>query len=104
MDLFRRLFGRRSSPGTQHDPHGYHLYAQCGTCGGLVHTRIDLRNDLSPDDEGGFSMRKTLVDDRCFRRMEVMARFDARRRPVEQQIEGGRLLSREEFDSLAQAR
>nr|WP_290669327.1 hypothetical protein [Ardenticatena sp.] len=94
MTFLKRLFAR------QPDEQAMYIYARCGRCGTVVQSRIDLTHDLSQDfDAGGYFVRKGLVDARCFQRMEIELRFDRRRRVVAQQIQGGKFVSRDEWEA-----
>lgn len=79
----------------------YWLYVRSRRCKELIKTRVDLRNDLSQRDEGGYFTRKVLVgnNSRCFERVEVTLIFDDQRRLVDQQISGGEFLSAEAFEA-----
>ena len=74
------------------------IYTHCRRCGEVIKTRVDLRNDLSLQDEGGYISRKTLVGNQlCFQRIEVTLRFDEHRSLIEQQAQGGEFITAEEF-------
>ncbi len=84
------------------DDSAYWLYARCRRCGEVIRSRIDLRNDLSPRDEGGYTVTKTLVGSRlCFQRLEVTLTFDDNRRLVEQEISGGEFATAEDYEVAA---
>ena len=88
------------SGGEGQDKTGYHVYVRCHRCGEAIRTRIDMRNDLSHLEEGGFTVNKTLVgSQRCFERVEVRLRFDENRKLVDQEIVRGDFITREEFEA-----
>jgi len=94
LDSFKALFGGREG----RDESGYWVHVRCRRCGEPIKTRIDLRNELSPRDEGGYFVRKTLVGSgRCFERVEVTLIFDENRRLVDREIEQGDFIAPEEF-------
>ncbi|HEX6289442.1 MAG TPA: hypothetical protein VFZ66_09645 [Herpetosiphonaceae bacterium] len=105
MGFLRRLFGGGAQSS---DDRGLHLYIKCQRCGSPVHVRIDLHNDLSAEygdtEAEGYHLIKEVMDDRCFRLMRAELQFDARRREVSRAIEGGTLISQEEFEALREAR
>lgn len=80
------------------------VYARCRRCGEVIKTRIDLRNDLSETDDGGYTVNKTLVGGNlCFERLNVTLYFDRSRRLVDQQIERGQFITAAEFEAAASA-
>ena len=83
----------------------YWLYVRSRRCKELIKTRVDLRNDLSQRDEGGYFTRKVLVGNssRCFDRVEVTLIFDETRRLVDQQISGGEILTAEAYEAAQAA-
>jgi hypothetical protein len=96
LDSLKSLFGGGAAPGGD----GYHVYVRCRRCGEAIQTRIDLRNELSQRDEGGFIVRKTLVgSQRCFERVEVTLIFDENRQLADRQILRGDFITAEEFEA-----
>jgi hypothetical protein len=96
LDSIKSLFGA----GDERDRTGYWIYVRCGRCGEAIKTRVDLHNDLSLREGGGFRANKTLVgSQRCFERIEVMLTFDENRRLSEREILGGDFISAEEFEA-----
>jgi hypothetical protein len=96
LDSLKSLF----TGGGGADESGYWVYVRCRRCGEAIRTRIDLRNDLSPSDEEGYTVTKTLVGDRrCFERIEVTLTFDENRRLLGQEIQRGDFISAEEFEA-----
>jgi hypothetical protein len=94
LDSMKSLLGGGEKRGEA----GYWVYVRCRRCGEAIKTRIDLRNDLSPRDEGGFVVRKTLVGDRrCFERIEVTLTFDENRQLAEREIVRGDFITAEEY-------
>lgn len=73
------------------------LSVRCDHCGRTIATRVNLLNDLSELDEPGggaqYLVRKTLVDDGCFRRITAELRYSRDRRLVSAEISGGTLLT-----------
>ena len=96
LNALKSLFTGGGGP----DESGYWVYVRCRRCGEAIRTRIDLRNDLSPNDEEGYTVTKTLVgDQRCFERIEVTLIFDANRRLLGQEIQRGDFISAKEFEA-----
>jgi hypothetical protein len=105
MGFLQRLFGNNKRSGAKAgDQFGHYVYVRCAHCGSVAHSRIDLRNDLSPDDEGnGMIVRKVLVDERCFRPMEALLRFSRSRQLVEQKLDGGEFIDEQAYNEVRSA-
>jgi hypothetical protein len=84
------------------DRDGYWIYVRCRRCGEVIKTRLDLRNNLSVRDEGGFIARKTLIGGShyCFQRIEVTLIFDESRQLVEREIMHGDFITAEEYEAI----
>jgi hypothetical protein len=102
MDFLRRLFGGGAE---RTSDNALMLYVRCSRCGAPLRVRVDLRNELYPEygdmETSGFVLRKEMMDSKCFRLMYATVRFDARRREVEREIEGGAFITREEYERLS---
>src|SRR5512135_1729843 len=99
MGFLNSLKSIFSSSGGSAAP-GYWVYVRCRRCGEAIRARINLQNDLSPNDDEGYTVTKTLVGDRrCFERIEVTLTFDANRRLVGQEIQRGDFISAKEFEA-----
>jgi hypothetical protein len=70
---------------------------RCNKCGAKVRVRVSLANDLSMDDEGGYVLRKDIMDDHCFQLMRAELHFDERRRVLSRELSGGEFISEEEW-------
>jgi hypothetical protein len=74
------------------------ITVQCGRCGEVIQTRIDLNNDLSVeygegDKDSTYFCRKVLIGKKgCYLPVEVELKFDSRRNLVEKQIKGGKFV------------
>ena len=94
LDSFKSMFSG------ENDAQDYWVYVRCKRCGEPIKTRVDLRNDLSQMEDGGYLVNKTLVGNRrCFERVEVTLTFDAKRELVDQQILRGEFITAEEFEA-----
>jgi hypothetical protein len=97
LDSVKSMFAGGGGSG---DGHAHWLYVRCRRCGEVIKTRLDLKNDLTPRDEGGFIARKTMVGSQlCFERIEVTLIFDERRQVIEHQISGGDVITAAEFEA-----
>jgi hypothetical protein len=100
LDSVKRALagGPRSRPDD-----GLYYYVRCGRCGDRVRVRVAPSSELqqefetSRDDPGGYSVRKVVVDQRCFRPFELRLRFDSRRKETAREIEGGEFITQDEF-------
>ncbi len=91
MTFFKKLANFFSPSGASPRP-AYLVTAQCNRCGETLTARIDLGNDLSRADAGGFIVRKTLMgngENRCFQRVEVILHFDEKHNVINREIIGG---------------
>ncbi|MBI5297167.1 MAG: hypothetical protein HY869_16950 [Chloroflexi bacterium] len=91
MNFLKKLFPAKPSA-----PQGnfYTFTVKCNRCGENIAGRINLANDLSLNDEGsGYFVRKVVMGGgRCFQQVEVELTFDAARRLIESQVNGGTLI------------
>ncbi len=101
MGLLQRLTSLFSSSGPAATDDAIHVYVECGRCKAKVHVRLDRRHDLSMGDEGGYYARKEIMDSTCFRLMAAEITLDSGYRIQRQEIQGGRFISREEFEAAA---
>jgi hypothetical protein len=64
-----------------------------------VRLRADKQHDLNRTDSG-YVWHKTVVDNRCFRRMEAVVYLDNHYQMVEHELTGGRFISQEEYEKV----
>lgn len=95
MGILKKLFGRSPQEGRD----VLWLYVRCGNCGARVRVRINLHHDLSLTGEGGYIVRKGIVDNECFRPLRAELHFDDRKRVTSRTIEGGEFITAEEYSS-----
>ena len=94
MSFLKKLPKLFSTP-ARPDDSAYWVTVKCNRCGETIRTRINLYNDLSADySEGGeqvYCCRKMLMSEggRCFQRVEVELKFDAKRQLLSRDISGG---------------
>ena len=68
----------------------FSFVVRCEHCNEIIEGKINLNNDLSLDDEGGYHVRKVLVgSDRCFQQVEAVLKFDAARKLLDKKVNGG---------------
>ncbi|HEX2037713.1 MAG TPA: hypothetical protein VHS99_26350 [Chloroflexota bacterium] len=110
MSFFRKLIdllvgGNRSADDA--GANAFWLYVRCNACGETIRIRVSREHDLSAEyEEGsdaptGYRLRKEIVGQQCFRRIEVDMTFDYQRRVTERQIRGGTFITREEYEAGA---
>jgi hypothetical protein len=99
MGMLQKWASLFSSPRSDAADDAIHVYVECARCRARVHVRLDKRHDLSVADGGGYFVRKEIMDSTCFRLMAAEVSFDSSYRIQRQEIEGGRLISREEFEA-----
>jgi hypothetical protein len=99
MSFLRKLFGSEDpEKSTSSDPEGFFVYVACDHCGAKVRLRIHKQYDLVPTGDG-YEWHKTIVDSRCFRQIPTVAHFDNRNNLVTADIQGGRFISKAEYDA-----
>jgi hypothetical protein len=100
LNALASLFSSKSSAGVDD---AVHLYVECARCKSKVHVRLDRRHDLSQGEGGGYFVRKEIMDSKCFRLMSAEVVFDSGYRVESQDIQGGRFLSKEEYEAATAA-
>ncbi len=91
MAFFKKLAGFFGANAASPRP-AQTVTVRCNRCGEILTARIDLGNDLSRADDGGFIVRKTLMgngENRCFQRVEITLQYDDKRNVTEREISGG---------------
>lgn len=99
MGFLKRIFGGDKGAKPYVDEKGIYFYVQCNKCGSRVRVRADKEYDLQRI-EGGYAWHKTIVDSKCFQRMQAVVQFDSRHNVTSREIEGGRYLTKDEYDAL----
>lgn len=104
MGLFDRLKGIFGGGRPETSDRGIYYYVQCNKCREGIRIRVDPLWDLAPDFEGGssFTAKKYVVGQKCYRPIEIELTFDDKREETERQISGGRFITAEEYEALAQ--
>jgi len=73
------------------------VVVKCNRCGEVIRARVNLYHDLSMEfDETGkpiYFCRKVLIGEKhCFQRIEVELTYDANRRLLRKEINGGQFV------------
>ncbi len=98
FDKLKTLFA--ANAGT--DNYVMWLYVKCKRCGSPVKVRVDLRNDPSLDDEGGYILRKEIMDNKCFALIHAEIKMNGARKIISQTIDLGEFLTREQYAALTE--
>jgi|FLYN01.1.fsa_nt_gi hypothetical protein len=101
MDFFRKLFGGAATGGDS-DKSGLYFYVRARNCDEVVQVRIDTNNDLSLSDDGsGYWVRKLAHGSnyRCRWPVEMTLYFDSNRKLQNSDVQGGELVTREEYEA-----
>jgi hypothetical protein len=98
-----KLFSAAASPSGD-DPQALWLYVQCDHCGEKIRVRVDKANDLQQefgerDAVAGYTLRKDIIGQKCFRMLTAEVHFDRNRQVLSQSIEGGRFITRQEYEA-----
>lgn len=94
LDSIKSVFASNPSA----DPNVLWLYVRCARCGTPLAVRVDTRNELSADYErGGYMLFKEMMDSKCFSLMRAEVHFDQQRNVKEQKVEGGTMMTKEEY-------
>jgi len=96
--------GRGAGGGSSSDRDALYFYVRCDRCGDVVRVRVNTANELQQefaesDGVAGYSLRKMVVDAKCFRPIAVSMQFDGRRRELSREIEGGQFITVEEYEA-----
>ena len=95
MGFLKKLFGG-GEPEKYVDKQGIYFYVACDNCGARVKVRADKQHDLQNTGDG-YEWHKTIVDSRCFRRIQTVVQLDANYQMVSHEITGGRYMTEEEY-------
>ena len=106
MSFLKRIASLLFEEGEREEQGDVHWeYVRCSRCGEKISARVDLRNELTAQYEGGegaYYVRKGIVGSgtsRCFQMIEVELFFDPRRRLVSRYVSGGEFITKEEFNA-----
>ena len=100
MSFLKKLFGGNRP---YVDKNGIYLYAKCANCGTVVRVRADKQHDLNRDGDTS-SWHKTIVDSKCFRRMQATVFFDSNYQVKNYELTGGELVDEEAYNAFLAAK
>ena len=101
MGLLKRIFGSDKKPVNrdESDSNAIILYVKVKKCGAIARVRVDLRNDLSLDEDGeAYIVRKSIVDNVCYGTSELELRFDSNHRELSRAVTNGEIVARTEWE------
>jgi hypothetical protein len=97
MNLLKKLLGGGASRPS--DPSGMYYYVRSNRTGEVIQVRLNRENDLSlEDDEQGYFVRKMIVGQKSFDRMEAEFHFDRTRRFISCDVTGGTMVERDDYE------
>ena len=98
LDAVKRMLGLGAGA-----DNGIYYFIRCNRCGDVVRIRLnpnaELQQEFSTagDFVSGYYVRKMVVDQRCFRPIEVELRFNSRRHETSREIQGGAFITADEY-------
>ena len=100
MGFLKRLFGGGQKEYS--DPDGVYFYVQCDNCGTIVKVRANKMNDFNLLD-GQRVWHKTIVDNKCFRRIATVVHMDnSFQKMISHEIRGGRYVTEADYEASLQ--
>ena len=97
MDFLKRLFG---GGGRGEDKDGVYVYVRSHQTGEVIRVRIHRYNDLSENEGGeGFYVRKVIVGEKSFDRIEAPLRFASNRQLSGGEVAGGELVDEAAYEA-----
>ena len=106
MNAIKRFFSTLLTPAPPTaEANTLYYYVRGSRCGAITRVRVNRANDLSRDDDGvSFIVRKGVVDDVCFGRVEFTIRFDSSYKETSREIEGGEFVTASDHQAWTAAR
>lgn len=103
MNFLRNLFGGGQSGGDG-DKDGIYFYVRSNHSDEIIRLRLHRGNDLTLMDDGsGFFVRKVMVGQKSFNRIEGEFYFDRNRRFRSADLTGGELVEQADYDAYVAA-
>lgn len=95
MNFLKNLFGGGGGPQT---PVRF-FYVRPKRCQEILQVRVDLQNELSQTDDGGYYVRKVAQAIRCPFEAELHIYFDKKRALSRVEVENGEAVSAEVYET-----
>ncbi|MEM7117319.1 MAG: hypothetical protein AAF614_33105 [Chloroflexota bacterium] len=100
MGFLKRLFGGGKQKSKKYvDKQGIYFHVQCDNCQSVVRVRADKQHDLQREGNG-LTWHKTIVDSRCFRRMQTVVHLNSNYEVTNSELIGGHYISEEEYNQI----
>lgn len=102
MNFLKRLFGGGNRGG---DQGALFVYVRSARTGEVIRVRIHRYNDLSQNEAGdGYHVRKVVVGEKSFDRIEAHLSFDAKRHLIGGDVTGGDLVDEAAYEAYLTGR
>jgi hypothetical protein len=98
MNFFKKLFGGGGG-GNNSEPYARYFYVRPKRCNEIVKIRIDVRNDLSLADEGGYFVRKVARATRCPFPAELHLNFDDKHNVTQVGVQDGEMVEEADYQA-----
>ncbi len=99
MDWLNNLFKGKPT-GAGDDKNVLWLYVRCDRCGSPLAVRVNKNNEMSPDYEnGGYMLRKEMMDSKCFQLMYAELHFDEQGRETSREAEHATFITGDEYEA-----
>jgi hypothetical protein len=105
MNSIKRFFSTLLTPAPPAgEANALYYYVRGSRCGAVTRVRVNRANDLSRDDDGeSFIVRKGIVDEVCFGRVEITIRYNSSYKETSREIEGGEFVTAAEHQAWIEA-
>ncbi len=100
MNIFKNLFGGRKTLTPDDSRRALYFYVRPKRCNEIVRVRVDLMNDLSQGDDGGYFCRKIVRATRCPFPAELHISFDANHKIIQVGVQDGDLLEETDYQKF----
>ena len=102
MGFLKKLFGGGSSSKPYVDTQGLYFYARCDNCQTIVRVRADKQHDLNRSGDG-FTWHKTIVDSKCFRRMQALVHLNSHYQVTNSELSHGQFVTEADYKAWLDA-
>ncbi|MEL6148017.1 MAG: hypothetical protein AAFV33_24850 [Chloroflexota bacterium] len=98
MNFLKNMFSGSNDTEEDRDS-GIYVYVRPRGCEEVIRVRLNPSNDLSRAEGGGYFVRKIARGNhRCFDPVEMTLYFNGDRKLTENEVSGGELVGKDEFD------
>jgi hypothetical protein len=104
LDKLSKLLGGKGggAGNVERDGRALYFYVRCNACGEKLRIRVDTFNELAQefDDSektSGYTLDKEIMGNGCFRMMHLHVQFDGGKRILQQTLDNGALISKDEY-------